>query len=485
MRVQSAMSAACEDAGLLPGLGVLTSVITPELVDEVVDLAGCREQRRRLLPARVMVYFVLGMCLLSGEDSMGPPGYRSVMRSLSHGVRHLAGLALPSAAALCRRRRMLGVKVLAFLLERLAGPLAVPGDPGAFAFGLRVLAWDAAVIDVPDTPANEAAFGRHRSGNSDARPAQPQVRLLALAECGTHGVIDAVFDGFATTSGLALAPRLLAALGPGMLLLADRNFRGQELWSRAAGTGAELCWRASASLILEPLQLLDDGSWTSLLLIPAHAQRGRRELARRGITPQGTVVRVIAYQVTVTASDGTHRTERFRLVTTILDPQRAPAAGLAALYHQRWEIEGGFLELKARLKGSGFALRSRDPEMAAQEMLAFLCVQQALAVLEHRAATQAGIDPDRLSFTTTIRITRDHARTQLAILTPAGLATATAAAVGDMLAGLLPPRRRHRQYPRQQKLRPARYTSSNDTIATHGTITCQIKIKPPPAKARD
>lgn len=475
--------AACEDAGLLPGLGVLTSVITPELVDEVVDLAGCRERRRRLLPARVMVYFVLGMCLLSGEDSMGPPGYRSVMRSLSHGVRHLAGLALPSAAALCRRRRMLGVKVLAFLLDRLAGPLAVPGDPGAFAFGLRVVAWDATVIDVPDAPANAAAFGRHRSGNSDARQAQPQLRVLALAECGTHGVIDAVSGGFATTSELALAPRLLAALGPGMLLLADRNFRGYELWSRAAGTGAELCWRASASLILDPLQVLDDGSWTSLLLTPAHAQRGRRELARRGITPQGTLVRVIQYQVTVATSDGTHRrAERFRLVTTILDPQRAPAASLAAHYHQRWEIEGGFLELKSRLKGSGFALRSRDPEMAAQEMLAFLCVQQALAILEHRAATQAGISPARLSFTTTIRIARDHARTQFAILAPAGLATATQAAITDMLAGLLPPRR-HRQYPRQQKLRPARYTSSNDTTPTYGTITCHINIKPPPANA--
>ena len=469
--------AACEEAGLLPGLGVLTSVITPELVDEVVDLAGCRERRRRLLPASVMVYFVLGMCLLSGEDSVGPPGYRSVMRSLSHGVRQLAGLALPSAAALCRRRRMLGVKALAFLLERLAGPLAAPGEDGSFAFGLRVVAWDSAVIDVPDAPANEASFGRHRAGNGDA--SRPQLRLLALAECGTHGVIDAAFDGLATTSELALAPRLLAALGPGMLLLADRNFRGHQLWTLAAATGAELCWRASARLILEPLEELDDGSWISLLLTPAHAQRGRRELGKRGTVPQGTRVRVIEYQVTVATRDGRHRrAERFRLVTTILDPERAPADQLAAIYHQRWEIEGGFLELKARLKGSGFALRSRDPEMAAQEMLAFLCIQQALAILEHRAATQAGISPARLSFTVTIRIARDHARTQHATLTPAGLAAATQAAIADMLAGLLPPRR-HRQCPRQQKPRPARYPKGKDTTRTHGSISHAIEIKPP------
>jgi hypothetical protein len=340
-------AAAGEGGVLLPGLGVLTSVITPELVDEAVDLAGCRERRRRLLPASVMVYFVLGMCLLSGEDSMGPPGYRSVMRSLSHGVRHLAGLALPSAAALCRRRRMLGAKALAFLLERLAGPLARPGEPEAFAFGLRVVAWDSAAVDVPDAPANEAAFGRHKAGNGDA--SHPQVRLLALAECGTRAIIDAAFDGLATTSELALAPRLLASLGPGMLLLADRNFRGHQLWTAAAATGAELCWRASARLILDPLEVLPDGSWISLLLAPGQAHRSRRELARRRTAPQGTRVRVIQYQVTVATRDGRHRrAERFRLVTTILDPQQAPAAELAALYHQRWEIEMVFTQLAKR-----------------------------------------------------------------------------------------------------------------------------------------
>jgi hypothetical protein len=451
---------------------VLTSVITPELVDEAVELAGCREERRRLLPARVTVYFVLGMCLLSGEGTVAPPGYRQVMRSLSHGVRHLAGLALPSASALCRRRRMLGAKALAFLLERLAGPLAGPGEEGAFAFGLRVLAWDATAIDVPDTPANEAAFGRHKAGDGD--PPRPQLRVLALAECATHAIVDAVFDGFATTSELALAPRLLPALRPGDLLLADRNFRGHELWTATAATGAELCWRLSASFRMEPLEVLEDGSWTSLLLTRAHAQRGRRELQKRGITPQGTVVRVVEYQVTVATRDGRRRrTERFRLLTTILDPRRAPAADLAALYHRRWEMEGGFLELKAAIKGSGHALRSRDPEMAAQEMLAFLCVQQALAVLEHRAAAQAGVPAARLSFTVTVRVARDHARH------PAPAAQALADATADMLASLLPPRRQ-RQSPREQRHRPVRYTKGNDTTRTHGPVTTQITVTPPP-----
>jgi hypothetical protein len=461
---------------LLPGLGVLTSVITPELVDEAVDRAGCREERRRLLPARVMVYFVLGLCLLSAEDSMRPPGYRSVMRSLSHGVRHLAGLAVPSASALCRRRRLLGEKALAFLFERLSGRLAAGGEPGSDAFGLRVLAWDATSVDLPACPEAEAAFGVHPGSGSGARP---QLRLLALAECGTHAVVDAVFDGFAAVSELALAPRLLAALRPGDLLLADRNFRGHELWALAASTGAELCWRAPATLRLEPLRVLPDGSFTSLLLIPRHAQRGRRELEKRGIAPQGAVVRVIDYQVTATAAAGRQRgNERFRLVTTVLDPGRAPAAEMAALYHQRWEIEGGFLELKARLKGSGFTIRSGDPVMASQEMHAFLCVQQALAVMERQAAAQAGIDPDRLSFAVTVRIARDHARTQRDVLTPAGLAAATAQATADMLSDLLPARR-DRQCPREKHHRKNRYPKGADTSGPPEDVTYTISIRWP------
>ena len=165
MPAQCAMPGLCPAAGAgagrgVPGLGVLTGEIGPELVDEVVDRAGCREKRVRLLPARAVVYFVLGLCLLSGEDSMGPPGYRSVMRSLTHGVRHLAGLAVPSRPALCRARQRLGSKPFELLFDRLRGPLAAAGAAGASAFGLRVVAWDGTGIDVPGTPGNAAAFGR-------------------------------------------------------------------------------------------------------------------------------------------------------------------------------------------------------------------------------------------------------------------------------------------------------------------------------------
>jgi Insertion element 4 transposase N-terminal len=251
------------------GLGVLTREITAGLVDEVIEQAGCREKRRRLLPARTMVYFVLGMCLFSGADGAGPPGCRSVMRWLTNGRRHLDDLVLPASSALTRARQRLGSRPLELLFSRRRGPLAAAGTPGAFAFGLRLAAWDGTGLDAADTPANAAASGVTQGGN-------PQLRLLSLIECGTHAVIDAVFDGVGGASEQKLARRLLRGLGPGMLLLADRNFPGYELWGMAAGTGADLLWRIKKNQVFVILRVLPD------VLPVRHAEPGREYPARPG-----------------------------------------------------------------------------------------------------------------------------------------------------------------------------------------------------------
>jgi hypothetical protein len=428
----------------LPGLGVLTCEIPPGLVDEAIEAAGCREQRVRLLPARAVVYFVLGMCLLSGEDSTGPPGYRAVMRSLTHGLRQAGqAAAVPSASALCRARQRLGSKPFEMLFDRLRGPVAAAGTAGAAAFGLLTVAWDATGIDVPATAANIAAFGRVAGGG-------PQLRVMTLIECGTHAIIDAALDGFAKVSEQVLARRLLAALRPGMLLLADRNFPGGQLWGLAAATGAHLLWRARSDLLFTPLEHLPDGSYLSVLPTPGEAHRGWISRQRGHPVPRaGHRVRIIGYTVTVTTAAAT-RTEAFRLVTTLLDPQQAPAAELAVLYHQRWESETGYAELKTRLRGAGFTLRSRGPELACQEMWALLAACHALSAMKYQAAGQAGIDPDRISFTATLRTARDHARTQQHTRTPDGLARARATAIAGLLADLLP-RRRDRCYTREKK----------------------------------
>jgi hypothetical protein len=434
-----------EERGLRLRLGVLTDPISPELVDSVVAEAGRTQRRRRVLPARAVVYFVLALCLFSGADSSRPPGYRSVLRSLTGRLRLLSGVALPTSAALTQARRRLGQAPLQLLLARLAGPLGGPSTPGTFAFGRRVVAWDGSGIDAADTAANVAAFGR-ASGTG-----YPQLRLLALIECGTHALIDAVFDGYAL-SEQKLAARLVNALQPGMLLLADRNFPGHQLWGQAAATGADLAWRIKHHQVFWPGELLPDGSFLSVMPSPAENVRfGQARAAGRRLAtpPQGHPVRIINYTVTVATADGGVRTEAFRLVTTLLDHQLASATQLAALYHQRWEIELAYGDLKSRLRGAGFILRSRCPELVGQETFAFLAVYQALCVLRTRAAAAGGVDPDRISFTVTIRLARDHACT-LGTLSPTELADACEQTSTDLLADLLP-NRRTRSYERLKR----------------------------------
>jgi hypothetical protein len=422
-------------------LGVLTGQITPDLVDEVIDSAGCREQRQRLLPARTVVYFVLGLCLFSGADSCAPPGYRSVMRWLTNGLRHLYGLRLPASSALTKARQRLGSKPLELLFDLRRGPLASAGTAGAFAFGLRLVAWDGTGVDAADTPQNAREFGVTQGGN-------PQIRLLALTECGTHAILDAAFDGVAKASEHKLARRLLHALGPGMLLLADRNFAGHDLWGLVTATGADMAWRIKKNLVFPPVEVLPDGSFLSIMRTPAeNVRHGQARAAGRvpASPAQGHLVRIIEYTVTVKDSRGT-RAEAFRLATTLLDHEQAPAARLAAVYHQRWEIENSYGELKTRLRGAAFILRSKVPDLVCQELFAFLIIYQALCTLKTEAAELAGIDPDRVSFTVTVRIARDHA----AGLRSSGQPRARHDAILDILGDLLP-RRRGRQCERAKK----------------------------------
>lgn len=459
------------DPGDQIGLGVLTSQIDPEMVDEVIEVAGCREKRRRLLPARAVVYFVLGLCLFSGADSMGPPGYRSVWRWLTNGLRQLHALVLPSSSALTKARQRLGAKPLELLFDLRRGVLAAVGTPGVFAFGLRLVAWDGTGVDAADTPANATEFGVTQGGN-------PQLRLLALIECGTHALIDVVFDGVRRASEQRLARRLLHALRPGMLLLADRNFPGYELWAMAAATGANLLWRIKSNNVFVVVKVLPDGSFLSVMPTPAeNVRHGQARAAGRTLPtpPQGHLVRIIEYTITINNSDGTTRIEPFRLVTTLLDHHHAPAAELAAIYHQRWENENGYAELKTRLRGAAFILRSKSPELVCQELFAFLTVYQALCALEYQAAAQAGIDPDRISFTVTVRVARDHASSPT-ILTSAGLAWACRQAISDLLADLLP-QRRARQCDRVKKPPKNTFaTKKRDQARRPSKVTYKIEV---------
>jgi hypothetical protein len=429
-------------------LGVLTEEITPEVVDEVLELTGRVERRRRLLPARAVVYFVLGLCLFSSSDSAGPPGYRAILRILTEKLRHLPGglvQRLPTSSALTRARQRLGDKPFQALFERRCGTQAASATPGAFAFGLRLVAWDGTALDVPDTPENAAAFGfTGRDGTN--KSGNPQVRLMTLIECGTHALIDAAFDSIAQFSEHKLARRLLASLRPGILLLADRNFAGHELWGLVEATGSHLAWRIKKNLVLPPLWVLPDGSYVSVMPTPAESQRlGNARFHGRTPTglPEGHLVRIIDYTVTIRPQHGPPQVEKFRLATSLLDHRHAPARQLARLYHQRWEIENGFAELKNRLRGAGFILRSKTSELICQEIYALLTVYQALCALKVHAAEQGEVDPDRISFTTTVQLARLTTAGQTAA-SPQVLRAARAEVVQELLNDLLPQRRDRR-----------------------------------------
>jgi Insertion element 4 transposase N-terminal/Transposase DDE domain len=371
-------------------LGVLTTMIPADMIDAVLAHTGRHSRRQRQLPARVVVYYVLALGLYAQAS------YGEVLRCLLEGVRwlRLNGLAvtLASKSAITRARTRLGTAPLKELFRRVARPLAEPGTPGAWYGSHRLVSLDGTTIDLPDTPSLETRFGRPSA--SRGRSAFPQLRLLTLSETGTHAIFAVALDRY-DASEVGLAPAVLATLKPGMLCLADRAFLGFELWRTATASGADLLWRIKANLVLPCIQRLPDGSYLSRLYTsPKHRRHD----------DGGITVRVIDYRLEGVA----HAEPVYRLITTLLDPAAAPAAELAALYHERWEHEGTFAEMKVSLPGERLMLRSRRADLAEQELYGLLLVHFAVRHLIYEASGKAGCDPDTLSFLHTVRVVRRH-----------------------------------------------------------------------------
>jgi Insertion element 4 transposase N-terminal/Transposase DDE domain len=321
----------------LVSVGVLTRVFPPGLVDEVIAEVGRTEQRHRSLPARVMAYFSIGMALYSDGS------YEDVLAQLTDGLSWASGwresYAPPSKSAIFQARSRLGPEPLAALFARVARPIGGPATPGVWPAGRRLVAVDGTCLDVADTAVNAEFFGRP-GVNKGEQAAFPQARIVALAECGTRAMFAARIGTYAE-SETALAGSLLAEVGPGMLLLADRGFFSYALWRKAIGTGADLLWRVRTDKAgPKPTHLRDlpDGSWLAQL------HRSTPAAARR---QEPMPVRVIDY----TIDDGRENATAYRLFTTLLDPDEVSAVDLAAAYTQRWEIELAFDELKTHQRG--------------------------------------------------------------------------------------------------------------------------------------
>jgi hypothetical protein len=369
-------------------LGVITKTFPLKRVRCVLAATGKASQRERDLPAHVVVYYAIALGLYLHSS------YREVLRCLLEGVQWLldpaVALKVAGNSGISQARTRLGWEPLRQLHDEVVKPIAVAATKGAWYRGLRLVSVDGSTLEVADQSANSKAFGR--PGASRGQSAFPQLRFVSLVENGTH-VLFGTQMGPYSSGEITLAKGVLSALRKGMLCLADRQFFGFELWQQARASGADLLWRIKINARLPREQPLADGSYLSRIY---RTERDRRH-QRNALS-----VRVIEYRL-----QGVSEAEPiYRLLTSLLDPAQAPATELAALYHERWEIETALAELKTHLRGAKIVLRSKTPELVRQEFYGLMMAHFAVRGLMHEAALKADTDPDQLSFLHAVRVIR-------------------------------------------------------------------------------
>jgi len=367
-------------------LGVIAKFFPADEVREVLNQTKRASVRERDLPAHVVVYYVIALALYMRSS------YREVLRCLLEGVQWLldpsAELKVSGKSGISQARSRLGPEPLKKLYTAIVAPIAERQTKGAWYREWRLISLDGSTLDTADTEENEKAFGR--PGASRGASAFPKIRFVALLENGTHVLWAARMSKYATDE-ITLAQDVVPALRTGMLCLADRFFPSYKLWQAAARTGADLLWRTRQNARLDVDRRLPDGSYLSRIYTSTADRRHQR---------QAIAVRVIDYRL----KDVPGAEPIYRLLTTILDSTQAPAKELAALYHERWEIETALDELKTHLRGAQIVLRSKTPELVEQEFWGLLMAHYAIRGLMHEAALRADEDPDRLSFLHSVRV---------------------------------------------------------------------------------
>jgi len=369
-------------------LGVLTKTFPMTTIEPILQNTGRTGVRQRDLPPHVVVYYVIALALYMQSS------YREVLRCLLEGIQWLLNpgetIKVAGKSGISQARTRLGWKPIQKLHDEIVRPIAVESTKGAWYRTWRLVSLDGSTMDIADEKENEEVYGRPAASRGDS--AFPQVRFVSLVENGTH-VLFGTRMGQVATGEITLTKEVLPFLGKGMLCLADRNFFGFELWNQARATGADLIWKVKKNLRLPCETRLPDGSYLSRVYASPKDQRHGRD---------GVIVRVIEYTL-----EGVPGAEPiYRLLTTVLDHEAAPAAELAALYHERWEIETALDELKTHLRGSRIVLRSKTPELVKQEFYGLMMAHFAVRGLMHEAALKADEDPDRLSFLHAIRVVR-------------------------------------------------------------------------------
>lgn len=386
-------------AGLGPGArladylsaSLMARVVPPQAVHEVLDAHGRNSRRIRAFPAVAGVYYVMALSLYPEAS------YEAVFSAVAQGLAWEAGAPQPagvSKVAISLLRSRIGAQPLADLVQRCCVPLAEEAThPSAFYRGLRLVAFDGSTFELADDPQIEEAFGR--PGGRQGPAGYPQARCIVLAECATHAILGANLGPYGSGEWVLCQP-LLATLKPGMLCLADRGFNGFEHWEQARATGAQLLWRCAVNRKLPVEQALSDGSYLSTIrptgVSVAEAQA------------RAIAVRVIDYTLPKLPNGQPH----YRLITTLLDDQEAPAMELAELYHRRWEMEALYDELKTHLRQSRRVLRSKTPELVRQEFFGWVLMHYTVRWLLHQGAARHRIPHEDLSFTGHVQMLRQQ-----------------------------------------------------------------------------
>jgi hypothetical protein len=426
-----------DEAGrVLDRLLLLEHVIGPDAVPQALTDTGCLDCRRCRLTREVIFWVVLAMGLLTDLP---------IRQVFKHARRLRPGEKTPPRNSLCAARRRLGVAPVRRLFGRVVRPLAGPGRPGACYKGWHLVAIDGTVLDVPDSLANDRAFGRLTGGRGDG--AYPQVRKLSLVEVGTHAELAFVVKPVRRQEPV-MVPGLLRHLRPDMLVLWDRNFCGFGLWQLLRGRGAQVLLRAKSHLVLRPTAVLADGSY----LAQIYRNSYDRSKGRGGV-----VVRVVRYTLDDPQRVG-HQEEHV-LLTSLLDAAAYPARELVLLYHERWEAELTYDEQKThqdpRRPSKPAHLRSESPAGVVQELYALSLGHYVTRALMAQAAEGEGLDPDRLSFLGCLQILRCRLP-ECDSRTPGTWAEWYAALLGEMGQERLPPRA-NRVNPRVVKRKMSRF----------------------------
>lgn len=374
---------------------IISRFIPCNKIKNILDRFNKGTKRNRLLPSHIMMYYIITLGFYFESSS------RDVLRYLLGSLRDLLpdGSSIPTAckSAISQARTRIGKEPVIALYDEIVRPLATDETEGAYYKNRLLVAMDGSKIDVADSEENTNYFGKQKYGRSSGvkgESAFPLMRFLSLIEVGTHVIFETVYSKF-STGEFTLGKMILEKVKPNMLVLADRLFFNYETLKIAVDKGADILWRIKKNIQLKIIERLPDGS----SLVKAYPSKRDEKNDLNGI-----IIRLIEYRIK-------GKEELYRVVTTILDHNEAPAEELAALYSERWTVEIVYDELKNHTREKKVFLKSKTPDLAIQEFYGLLLAHYAIRGVMHEAALQEKLPPDRLSFVHSVRVVRRKLKT--------------------------------------------------------------------------